>query len=249
MKKLFVVFYSLIISSAISAKNCVTSDQNLNKADTLIIKTMSYSNSTTDSTAIIKFDYPQIAELDNNSVKTKVNLFLEEEFKQSITWFEEVKSDSAFFEDYPYEVQYTFETGFQTEFNSRDFISIVLSHYQFTGGAHGNYFALGYNIDMKDGRVLSLKDIIKEDSFDLLAYECEQAILEKFKANSIIEAGLFEDEIIIPEDQDFYIVPGMLVLQFDPYEIGPWSMGEITTEISFEKIKDILKGNLPFPTN
>jgi len=41
----------------------------------------------------------------------------------------------------------------------------------------------------------------------------------------------------------------MLVLQFDPYEIGPWSMGEITTEISFDKIKDILKPNLPFPTN
>ena len=60
---------------------------------------------------------------------------------------------------------------------------------------------------------------------------------------------MFEDEINIPEDQDFYIVPGMLVLQFDPYEIGPWSMGEITTEISFEKIKDILKPDLPFPTN
>jgi len=82
-----------------------------------------------------------------------------------------------------------------------------------------------------------------------LAYECEQAILEKYEANSLIEAGLFEDEITILDDQDFYILPGMLVLQFDPYEIGPWSMGEVTTEIPFEKIMDILKGNLPFPTN
>lgn len=249
MKKLFVVFYAIIISSASASNNCVIAVQNVNKTDTLIINTLNYSSSTADSTAIINIDYPQIVELDDNSIKTKVNLFLEEEFKQSIAWFEEVKSDTAFFEDYPYEVQYTFETGFQTEFNSKDFISIVLSHYQFTGGAHGNYFALGYNIDMKDGKVLSLKDIIKEDSFDLLAYECEQAILEKFEANSIIEAGLFEDEIQIPEDQDFYIVPGMLVLQFDPYEIGPYSMGEIIAEIPFEKIKDILKDNIPFPTN
>lgn len=249
MKKLFVVFYSIIFSNVLWANSGIVIDKSINKADTLVINTLNYSNSTKDSIAIINIDYPQIAELDNNSIKEKVNLFLEDEFKQSIAWFEEVKSDSAFFEDYPYEVQYTFETGFQTEYNSKDFVSIVLSHYQFTGGAHGNYFALGYNIDMKDGKVLSLKDIIKEDSFDLLSYECEQAILEKFEANSIIEAGFFEDEIEILEDQDFYIVPGMLVLQFDPYEIGPWSMGEITTEISFEKIKDILKGNLPFATN
>ena len=102
---------------------------------------------------------------------------------------------------------------------------------------------------MKNGNVLSLKDIIKKDSFDLLIYECEQAIMEKFEANSLIDAGLFEDEIEIPDDQDFYIMPGILVLQFDPYEIGPYSMGEITAEIPFEKIKDILKDNLPFPTN
>ena len=178
-----------------------------------------------------------------------MNQFLEEEFKQSIIWFDEVQSDSAFFEDFPYEMQYTFETGFQTAYNSKEFLSIVLSHYQYTGGAHGNYFALGYNIDMKNGNVLSLKDIIKKDSFDLLIYECEQAIMEKFEATSLIEAGLFEDEIEIPDDQDFYIMPGILVLQFDPYEIGPYSMGEITAEIPFEKIKDILKDNLPFPTN
>ena len=44
-----------------------------------------------------------------------------------------------------------FETGFQVEYNSKEFVSIVLNHYQFTGGVHGNYFALGYNIRMDDG--------------------------------------------------------------------------------------------------
>ena len=44
----------------------------------------------------------------------------------------------------------------------------------------------------------------------------------------------------------FTLYQVLLVLQFDPYEIGPWSMGEITAEIPFEKIKDLLKENLPF---
>ncbi len=249
MKILFILISSLVFSNQLSAyDNYLISKRNIS-TDTLTIKTMNYSNSTSDSTAIINIEYPQITGSVNSSTESKINQFLEEEFKQSIIWFDEVRSDSAFFEDFPYEMQYTFETGFQTAYNSTEFLSIVLSHYQYTGGAHGNYFALGYNIDMKNGNVLSLKDIIKKDSFDLLIYECEQAIMEKFEANSLIDAGLFEDEIEIPDDQDFYIMPGILVLQFDPYEIGPYSMGEITAEIPFEKIKDILKDNLPFPTN
>jgi hypothetical protein len=249
MKKSFVVLYSLVFSCYLFAHSCLIADNSFSKTDTLEIKTLTYSNSTTDSSAIISIDYPQIFGLKDKSVETKVNLFLEEEFKQSIAWFEEVQSDSAFFAEFQSEMQYTFETGYQDEFNSSDFISIVMSHYQFTGGAHGNYFALGYNIQLKDGKVLSLKDIIKEDSFDLLVFECEQAILEKYEANTLMEAGLFEDEIELLDDQDFYITHGMLILQFDPYEIGPWVMGEITAEIPFEKIKDILKKNLPFPTN
>lgn len=248
MTKIFILFYMIIFSSLLLSNNYIIADKKIIKADTLVIKTLNYSNSTEDSTAIINIDYPQIEGLENTTIEQKVNLFLEEEFNQSIAWFDEVKSDTAFFEDFPYEMQYTFETGFQLEFNSKNFLSIVLSHYQFTGGAHGNYFAIGYNINLKDGSVLSLKDIIKDDSFDLLAYECEQAILEKYEAESLDEAGLFEDVITIPDDQDFYIIPGTLVLQFDPYEIGPWSMGEITAEIPFEKIKDLLKDNLPFPT-
>ena len=249
MKILFILIFSLVFSNQLWANNYYLVSNINSSTDTLTIKTVNYSNSTSDSTAIINIDYPQITGSTNSSTESKVNQFLEEEFKQSIIWFDEVQSDSAFFEDFPYEMQYTFETGFQTAYNSTEFLSIVLSHYQYTGGAHGNYFALGYNIDMKNGNVLSLKDIIKKDSFDLLIYECEQAIMEKLESNSLIDAGLFEDEIEIPDDQDFYIMPGILVLQFDPYEIGPYSMGEITAEIPFEKIKDILKDNLPFSTN
>jgi len=240
MRKLFIILYSLIFS------NFLLSHSRTIETDTLQIEIFNYLNSTADSSAIINIDYPHITGLDNASIESKINLFLENEFKQSIAWYDEILSDTSFFEDLQYKMQYTFETGFQTGFNSKEFISIVMSHYQFTGGAHGNYFAVGYNIKMKDGRVLTLKDLIKGDSFGLLAYECEQAILEKYEANTLIEAGLFEDEITILDDHDFYIIPGMLVLQFDPYEIGPWSMGEVTAEIPFEKIKDLLKENLPF---
>ena len=243
MKRLIVAIYIVASANIILALNIFNPP-----TDTLEIKTSNYSNSTVDSSVWINIDFPQIVNSENSPVLKKINQFLEEEFKQSIPWFEEMGSDTAQFEEFPYEMQYTFETNFQVVYNSKEFVSIVMNHYQFTGGAHGNYFALGYNIKIEDGTTLSLNDIIEEGSFDLLTYECEQSILETYQANSLTEAGLFENEIAIPDDQDFYIIPGALVLQFDPYEIGPYAMGDIIAEIPFEKINDILKVDLPFPT-
>lgn len=215
-------------------------------ADSVIIESRNYSNSKSDSSIWINIDYPFILNVNNSEVINRINIALEDEFKQSITWYNEMISDTTVFFDEQYPMQYSFETGFEVFYNSKDFVSIVLKHYQFTGGAHGNYFAVGYNINLSDGSFLSLADIVQPGKLDLLAYECEEAILEKYQANSLFEAGLFENEIVISEDQDFYIIPGALVLQFDPYEIGPYAMGEITAEISFDKIKDILSEDLPF---
>ena len=241
MKFLFVLINFLVFATNLSAINFSNS-----LADTLEIKSINYNNSTSDSTVWINIDYPQIFGFKNSSVESSVNKFLAEEFKQSVDWYEEMKADPSLYEDMSYEMQYSFETGFQVEYNSEKFISIVLNHYQFTGGAHGNYFAIGYNIRMSDGKNLTLKDIIRSDSFDILTDECTQAILETSQTNSLSEAGLFEDELTIEPDQDFYITPTSLVIQFDPYEVGPYAMGEIIAEIPFEKIMDILKDNLPF---
>lgn len=219
------------------------------QADTLIVESRNYANSKSDSTAWINIDYPFIMNVDNSEAVNRINLMLEEEFKQSIAWYDEIVSDTSLFFDSTYIMQYSFETGYQVYYNTKNFVSIVLNHYQYTGGAHGNYFALGFNINMSDAALVSLTDVIQEGKLDLLAYECEEAILEKYQANSLFEAGLFENEISIPEDQDFYIIPGAVVLQFDPYEIGPYSMGEIIVEIPFEKISDILQEGLPFATN
>lgn len=219
------------------------------RADTVVIENRNYSNSKSDSTAWINIDYPYIINSENSEAANKINAALEDEFKQSISWYDEIVNDTSLFFDSTYIMQYSFETGYQVYYNTKNFLSIVLNHYQYTGGAHGNYFALGFNINLTDATFLTLTDVIQEGKLDLLAYECEEAILEEYQANSLFEAGLFENEVVIPEDQDFYIIPGALVLQFDPYEIGPYAMGEITVEIPFEKISDILQPDLPFVVN
>lgn len=245
MKNIILVFVVLLLLSQSYAKSGNVF-LNINNSDTLTVKTINYSDSLPDSSAYIYIDYPQILGLQNKDIEDNINSFFKSEFEQAIIWYDEIAADTSEADSNEFNFNYSFETGFEIEYNSYNFLSIKLDHYQYTGGAHGNFYSVGYNISTDNGKNLTLSDIINNDSFDLLSYECEQAILDSFQVNNLTEAGLFEDEINITPEQDFYIVPGALVLQFDPYEIGPYVMGEINVQISFNKIKDILKDNLPF---
>ncbi len=118
MKFLFVLINFLVFATNLSAINFYNS-----LADTLEIKSINYNNSTIDSTVWINIDYPQILGFKNSSVESSVNKFLAEEFKQSVDWYEEMKADPSLYEDISYEMQYSFETGFQIEYNSGKFIS------------------------------------------------------------------------------------------------------------------------------
>jgi hypothetical protein len=249
MKKIFVLLWFFVLANYVLGFRFEQYEITNLPADTLNINTLEYSDSTADGSAYISIYYPKVSGLESTTLESKINRFIEDEFKQSIPWYEEAVTDTFYTEEFPQTFDYTFETGFRVSYNSKDFISIVLDHYQFTGGAHGNYYSVGYNFRTSDANVLTLTDIISSENFDILVDECTQAILEKFEAASLVDAGLFEDELIIPPDQDFYILPGKLILQFDPYEIAPYSIGEISVEIPFSKIQDILKTNAPFLKN
>jgi hypothetical protein len=249
MKKVFFLLIILICSEKFYGFNIKSNHITQSSSDTLNIVTENYSDSLPDSSAYINIDYPQISDFKNDKVEKSVNLFLKNQFLQSKAYYEEIISDTTNFKIDGFNFSYSFETGFELPYNSDKFISIKLDHFEYTGGAHGNYYSVSYNIDMSDGKIYTLENVINKNDFNLLSYECEQAILDSFQVDSLTEAGLFENEITIKPDQDFYIIPGALVLNFDPYEIGPFSMGEINVNIPFYKIKDLLKPDLPFKTN
>ncbi|AFH48667.1 Hypothetical protein IALB_0955 [Ignavibacterium album JCM 16511] len=216
------------------------------EVDSLTIIRKDFYQATDDTSAYVKILYPQINGLDNPEVQKKINSFLETEFMQAKSWFDDFVADTDYTSEFPPDWVFSFETDFNVTYNSIEFLSIVLNYYEFTGGAHGNYYSVGYNIRTSDGEVLILPDILKPNSLQALSEFCTEEILNMFDANSLNEAGLFEDELNISDDQDFYITPDALVLQFDPYEIAPYAMGSIDVELKFSKIKNILKENLPF---
>lgn len=235
MKSLNFLFVLFFITASVYAE-----------ADSLTIIKKEFFKSTEDTSAYVKISYPQINGLGNSEVQKKINLFLESEFMQAKTWYDEFTSDTDYTSEFPPDWVFSFEADYRVKYNSKDFISIVMDYFEFTGGAHENYYSVSYNIRTSDGAMLTLDDILKPNSLQALSEFCAEEVLNMFNANSLNEAGLFEDELLISYDQDFSITPNSLVIQFDPYEIGPYAMGSIEVELKFNTIKNILRDNLPF---
>lgn len=214
------------------------------ETDSLTIIKKEFYQATEDTSAYVRIFYPQISNLNNQSVQNKINSLLETEFMQAKNWFNDFIADTDYISEFPPDWVFSFETDFRVTLNNTDFLSLVLDYYEYTGGAHGNYYSIGYNIRLSDGEILTLKDILKPNSLQALSEFCVEEILNMFDANSLNDAGFFEDDLDISDDQDFYITPDALVIQFDPYEVAPFAMGSIEVKLKLSQIKNILKENL-----
>lgn len=240
MNKLsFLILISLFLAIPIKAEQVFN---NLYLADSVYVRALDYYDESEDSSTVIEITYPKLFGLTDQTIENKINSFLEEEFLKPVEWFGEFVAmlDSFPTIEYEHGMYFSFETGFDIKLLSRSVISLVLNHYEFTGGAHGNFYSMGYTFDLTTGSLLSLDRVIKENSLDEITGICEKKIMEMFDAHSFSEAGLFEDYIELTFEQDFFLYNDALVLQFDPYEIAPYSMGNIEVMIPLNEIKQFI---------
>lgn len=234
-----IIITVLIFTGQIFSKTELTDS----KKDSVQIIAIDVRKISEDSSTSVTITYPQILGLENTNIENKINIFLKDEFNQSIIWFDEFVAalDSFTITEYEAGMFFSFETGFDIKLNSGKILSLMLNHYQFTGSAHGNYFATGFTFDLSSGELITLENIIKPNKLLELTEITAETILEIYNSDSLSEAGLFEDFLELEWDQDFFLLENSIILQFDPYEIAPYSAGDIEVEIDYERINHLLK--------
>ena len=126
----------------------------------------------------------------------------------------------------------------ELKYNENDFLSVVEEHYVYTGGAHGSNMKYPRNYDLAGSRQIYLSDLFSEgykESLNRIITEQVQADTEKY-------SELGERPEIQPEhEMNFYIIPGKLVIFFQPYELSYYAKGYVEFEIPFSKISGNLK--------
>jgi Protein of unknown function (DUF3298)/Deacetylase PdaC len=111
------------------------------------------------------------------------------------------------------------------------------SDYAYTGGAHGNYGTSYIPVDLVNNKKLVLNDIINKAGQAKLARLLEKSFRKDYNVKDtdpLTEGGLFENKI--EPDNNFYVSAKGIGFCYNPYEIGPYAMGEINIFIPFTEL-------------
>lgn len=115
-----------------------------------------------------------------------------------------------------------------------DLITISDSYSAYVGGAHGAYGTTYYNIDKKDGALLTEKRLYKPGYESKLAGIIQNVVAERNNSQNEDDhiVLLVELEEVLP-NQNFYFSNKGIVYVYNIYDIAPYSQGMVKIVIPY----------------
>lgn len=210
------------------------------------------SNALYEDNAVIEINIP-IAEGDSELAKA-INSKVENHIANMLNFAEEPSEDiqlkdaiknfdanyKSFKNDFA-ESALVWEATFDGEVthNSENIISLAISSYSNTGGAHGNTNVTFYNFDKATSKLIDINAIITDkEAFKSLA---KQHFQDNIKRDDefTYEDYFFGEGFHLPANIGFN--DEGLILFYNPYEIAPYAMGITEFIIPYEEIDAILE--------
>ncbi|WP_434799768.1 DUF3298 and DUF4163 domain-containing protein [Terrisporobacter vanillatitrophus] len=176
----------------------------------------------------------------NSKIDDKVNGKIKEDI---LNFYEQsLKEAQSFLEDFELdESNFVADASYEVKKNTGNATSILIEYYKYSGGAHGYYEYVPYNIDLRNGDNLTLKDIFKTDVDykEIIDKEIENQIKELGKKDKDLDKVY--DFYGIKENQKFYLEDEKIVIYFDLYDIAPYAAGIPQFPIIVDNIKNQIK--------
>ena len=185
----------------------------------------------------ITLQYPRIEGLEDKALKDNLNRVLKDKAvaarNQGLKNAEEMKKLKESGYGSPHKCETYFD--YAVKYNQKGLLSIVLSDYQYSGGAHGLTVQSSLTFDLETGKEYQLKDIFAQgtDYVSLISDEVKKMIQKQGAAEALLNP--FE---AIREDQDFYLTKDGLVVYFQVYEYFPYVSGIPEFTIGYPILQD-----------
>ncbi len=165
----------------------------------------------------IDITYPVLISGANQAVIDKINSTLKRDidnfYQHFLTYQKQPLRES---------LKYDGHISYEITLNEANLLSVNITYYEFTGGAHGIYELVNYTFDIKTGQKITLKDLFCPD-FNYKEF-IESMIIKEIEAN---KSEYFEDAIqtLAQSNFSFYLEPEKLVIYYGLYEITPYCNG------------------------
>jgi ribosomal protein L31E len=187
----------------------------------------------------IHIQIPRFRNTNNLDFENSLNSKIQEKVRSIVEEVKVAAHQAA--EDGTLRTKYEVYISTEMKFKSKDFVSLVIYYYTFTGGAHGITTFDTYNIDLKNSQLLTLKDIFSETC----NYE---KMIKDFITKQIIsrKEEFFPEAVEYINNDDitkrvFTITKESLQIYYEDYEIAPHSTGLPVFEIPLSLLKPCLR--------
>ncbi|MGL5614915.1 MAG: DUF3298 and DUF4163 domain-containing protein [Sarcina sp.] len=231
-KKLTLIFLSVLFSFSIISTIAIGKENTVEIYDKIINKENQYIK-VSARLPIVKIPNSIVGE----NLTKKINNRLDETLVDLMSLAEQEKADKTGSGNL-----YELDSLYEVPYNQNNILSLYTLDYQFTGGAHGITTLVPYNINISNGKYLTLNNLFKKE-FNYIEF-INNKVNEKIKENPDIYFLDGENKFkTISEKQDFYINEKGIVIVFQLYEIAPYSSGIQHILIPKEEIVDKLINN------
>ena len=172
------------------------------------------------------------------------------DYKQDIQEFYRADEQSGTTQDevsawysYAYSVTTTLQKG-------REGVWVYdVTNFQYTGGAHPYTWSQWVNVDAATGKVLASKDVFLPNTEKAICSLLQQKLIEE--TNNALDTDtitsldglhsvgvLLEGDLYIPDN--FQLGKEGITFLYNPYDIAPYSMGEIRLTLPYADLKNYL---------
>lgn len=197
----------------------------LTKRQTNNIQITSETISTQDKNATVLIHYPQLSGLSSTDAQEVINKILKEQAEAHAA---DAKTKSKK-QDSKVERPYEFGGNFLVTFNREGVLSIVTNHYEYLGGAHGATLREGLTFSLKDGKQLTINDLLHSSA------DAKKKLDKKLKENTKKD-GYTDGFNGLKTSPDFYVKETGLTIFYQQYEIAPYAAGFPTYTFRFSDL-------------
>lgn len=127
-------------------------------------------------------------------------------------------------------------------------LSVELTLYAFTGGAHPNTFIKLVSYDLATGEPLRLEDLLAagaEPRLDELGERLFRRTREIPEGETLEEAGFWLEGDRFELTDNFAVTAEGLVFVFNPYEVAPYVFGPTRVTVPWRDLRSLLRPGAP----
>ena len=172
---------------------------------------------------------------------SNIHQFVRRDIDSFLLTYKTAVADTDTSDGIPLTANWSADADMKVVWNHYPLLAFEYFSYEYTGGAHGNYAAHYQVLDLEKKKILTPDDILKPDYKTALIPELEKSFRSTFKLDeeTPIADRLLQKEI--KPNNNFYVTDKGIAFSYTPYEIGPYSLGQVTLFVPFKDIKALLK--------